>query len=74
MSELSSPYTASARYVFCESTPTGVVTSNPRELITRAIEKLTELLHAQGGPWSSSEHRAVAALQAALFHLSSDHG
>jgi hypothetical protein len=68
MSELSSPY------VFCESIPTGVVTSNPREMIIRAIEQLTQQLHAQGGPWSSSEHRAVAALQSALFYLSTDHG
>lgn len=61
-------------YVFCESMPKSIISSDsPRELITRAIEKLSEMLHEQAGPWSSSEHRAVAALQAALFHLSSDH-
>ena len=63
MSELSTSY------VFCEASPTGLAVSNTRELITRAIEQLTEMLHAQGGPWSSSDQRAVAALQAALYHL-----
>lgn len=68
MSELPSPY------VFCESAPkAALVSDSPRALITLAIEQLTDLLHARGGPWSSAEQRAVAALQAALFHLDGSH-
>jgi hypothetical protein len=69
MSKLSNPY------VFCEAAPkAALVSDSPRALIGLAIERLTELLHAQGGPWSSAEHRAIASLQAALFHLSPNHG
>jgi len=68
MSEHLSPY------LFCESTPKAIIAPNsPRALISLAIEKLTEQ-HALNRYWDSGEQRAIASLQAALFHLSPSHG
>lgn len=71
MSELPSPY------VFCESAPRAVIerrsADNPRTLIMRALDGLTEMMHDQPGPYSGAEQRAIASLQAALYHLGGDY-
>ena len=56
-------------YVFSEASPKAH--DNPRALIKLAIEQLTEQ-HAMSTYWDTADQRAIAALQAALYHLSYD--
>ena len=66
MTETSNPY------VFTEANPKAIsVHDNPRALIKLAIEQLTEQ-HAMSTYWDTADQRAIAALQAALYHLSYD--